>query len=83
MANPLRPPSLSLVFPFQSSQTPYYTFYYDTGCSDEEEVEEQVLRNTVNTEALMTAFSHGCHGDNNLRSKVHTPVPVFMRSYLI
>ncbi|CAL8266719.1 unnamed protein product [Lota lota] len=52
-----------------SSQTPYYTFYYDTGCSDEEEVEEQVLRNTVNTEALMTAFNHGLHGDNNLHSK--------------
>ncbi|XP_056435131.1 TBC1 domain family member 8 [Gadus chalcogrammus] len=52
-----------------SPQTPYYTFYYDTGCSDEEEVEEQVLRNTVNTEALMTAFNHGLHGDNNLHSK--------------
>lgn len=37
---------------------PYYTFYYDTGFSDEEEMEEQVLRNTVNSEALMTAFSH-------------------------
>uniref|UniRef100_A0A8D3EDZ4 TBC1 domain family member 8 n=1 Tax=Scophthalmus maximus TaxID=52904 RepID=A0A8D3EDZ4_SCOMX len=42
--------------PSQSSPTPYYTFYYDTGCSDEEEIEEQVLRNTVNSEALMTAF---------------------------
>ncbi|KAG7277702.1 LOW QUALITY PROTEIN: hypothetical protein CRUP_024522 [Coryphaenoides rupestris] len=52
-----------------SSQTPYYTFYYDTGCSDEEEVEEQVLRNTVNTEALMTAFNHDPRGDNNLQSK--------------
>uniref|UniRef100_H2M026 TBC1 domain family member 8 n=1 Tax=Oryzias latipes TaxID=8090 RepID=H2M026_ORYLA len=30
----------------QCSPTPYYTFYYDTGCSDEEEKEEQVLRNT-------------------------------------
>lgn len=37
---------------------PYYTFYYDTGFSDEEEIEEQVLRNTVNSEALMTAFHH-------------------------
>lgn len=36
---------------------PYYTFYYDTGFSDEEEMEEQVLRNTVNSEALMTAFN--------------------------
>ncbi|XP_016895381.2 TBC1 domain family member 8 [Cynoglossus semilaevis] len=39
-----------------SSPTPYYTFYYDTGFSDEEEIEEQVLRNTINSEALMTAF---------------------------
>lgn len=42
--------------PPQSSPMPYYTFYYDTGFSDEDEVEEQVLRNTVNSEALMTAF---------------------------
>ncbi|CAG08261.1 unnamed protein product, partial [Tetraodon nigroviridis] len=40
------------------STAPYYTFYYDTGLSDEEELEEQVLRNTVNSEALMTAFQH-------------------------
>uniref|UniRef100_A0A671W8X7 TBC1 domain family member 8 n=1 Tax=Sparus aurata TaxID=8175 RepID=A0A671W8X7_SPAAU len=40
----------------QSAPTPYYTFYYDTGFSDEEEIEEKVLRNTVNSEALMTAF---------------------------
>lgn len=39
-----------------SSPTPYYTFYYDTMYSDGDEAEEQVLRNTVNTEALMTAF---------------------------
>ncbi|KAL6100361.1 tbc1d8 [Pungitius sinensis] len=39
-----------------SAPTPYYTFYYDTGPSDEDEMEEQVLRNTVNSEALMTAF---------------------------
>ncbi|KAF7652463.1 hypothetical protein LDENG_00096230, partial [Lucifuga dentata] len=39
-----------------SSLTPYYTFYYDAGFSDEDKIEEQVLRNTVNTEALMTAF---------------------------
>uniref|UniRef100_A0A8C8DXX1 TBC1 domain family member 8 n=1 Tax=Oryzias sinensis TaxID=183150 RepID=A0A8C8DXX1_9TELE len=50
------------------SPTPYYTFYYDTGCSDEEEKEEQVLRNTVNSEALMTAFNQthpGTNGNNN------------------
>uniref|UniRef100_A0A8C6UCE5 TBC1 domain family member 8 n=1 Tax=Neogobius melanostomus TaxID=47308 RepID=A0A8C6UCE5_9GOBI len=39
-----------------TSPMPYYTFYYDTSLSDEEEIEEQVLRNTVNSEALMTAF---------------------------
>lgn len=48
----------------QSSPTPYYTFYYDTGFSDEEEIEEQVLRNTVNSEALMTAFHHHQPGTN-------------------
>lgn len=42
---------------------PYYTFYYDTGFSDEEELEEQVLRNTVNSEALMTAFQPGTVDD--------------------
>ncbi|XP_029936595.1 TBC1 domain family member 8 [Myripristis murdjan] len=42
-----------------SSPTPYYTFYYDTMYCDGDEMEEQVLRNTVNTEALMTAFHHG------------------------
>lgn len=57
----------------QSSPTPYYTFYYDTGFSDEEEIEEQVLRNTVNSEALMTAFHHhhqpGTNG-NKVRGRV-------------
>ncbi|XP_032423818.1 TBC1 domain family member 8 [Xiphophorus hellerii] len=48
-----------------SSPTPYYTFYYDTG---EEEVEEQVLRNTVNSEALMTAFHQSRPGDNGNKS---------------
>ncbi|XP_026150385.1 TBC1 domain family member 8 [Mastacembelus armatus] len=51
------------------SPTPYYTFYYDTGCSDEEEIEEQVLRNTVNSEALMTAFHQnqpGTNGNKNM-----------------
>ncbi|KAM9342103.1 TBC1 domain family member 8 [Pholidichthys leucotaenia] len=47
-----------------SSPAPYYTFYYDTGYSDEEEIEEQVLRNTVNSEALMTAF-HQNQPDSN------------------
>uniref|UniRef100_A0A1A7XAR1 TBC1 domain family member 8B n=2 Tax=Iconisemion striatum TaxID=60296 RepID=A0A1A7XAR1_9TELE len=47
-----------------SSPTPYYTFYYDTGLSDEEELEEQVLRNTVNNEALMTAFHQNQPGAN-------------------
>lgn len=49
---------------------PYYTFYYDTGFSDEEELEEQVLRNTVNSEALMTAFQHHQPGtvDNKVES---------------
>ncbi|XP_012723990.2 TBC1 domain family member 8 [Fundulus heteroclitus] len=51
-----------------TSPTPYYTFYYDTGLSDEEEVEEQVLRNTVNSEALMTAFHHSQTGDNGNKS---------------
>ncbi|XP_072253584.1 TBC1 domain family member 8 isoform X2 [Leuresthes tenuis] len=50
------------------SPTPYYTFYYDTACSDEEEVEEQVLRNTVNSEALMTAFQHNQPGTNGNKS---------------
>ncbi|XP_041663137.1 TBC1 domain family member 8 [Cheilinus undulatus] len=51
-----------------SSQTPYYTFYYDTGHSDEEEIEEQVLRNTVNSEALMTAFHQNQPGTNGNKS---------------
>ncbi|XP_047457488.1 TBC1 domain family member 8 [Mugil cephalus] len=46
------------------SPTPYYTFYYDTGFSDEEEIEEKVLRNTVNSEALMTAFHQNQPGTN-------------------
>ncbi|XP_069578778.1 TBC1 domain family member 8 isoform X2 [Brachyistius frenatus] len=51
-----------------SSPTPYYTFYYDTGYSDEEEMEEQVLRNTVNSEALMTAFHQNKPGTNSNKS---------------
>ncbi|KAF3694569.1 TBC1 domain family member 8 AD 3 Vascular Rab-GAP/TBC-containing protein [Channa argus] len=52
-----------------SSPTPYYyTFYYDTGYSDEEEIEEQVLRNTVNSEALMTAFHQNRPGSNGNNS---------------
>ncbi|XP_013889024.1 TBC1 domain family member 8 [Austrofundulus limnaeus] len=51
-----------------SSSTPYYTFYYDSGLSDEEEIEEQVLRNTVNSEALMTAFHHNQPGTNGNKS---------------
>ncbi|TMS06802.1 TBC1 domain family member 8 [Larimichthys crocea] len=51
-----------------SSPTPYYTFYYDTGYSDEEELEEQVLRNTVNSEALMTAFHQNQPGNNGNKS---------------
>ncbi|XP_068592952.1 TBC1 domain family member 8 isoform X2 [Cebidichthys violaceus] len=51
-----------------SSPTPYYTFYYDTGPSDEEEIEEQVLRNTVNSEALMTAFHQNQPGTNANKS---------------
>ncbi|XP_076603786.1 TBC1 domain family member 8 [Chaetodon auriga] len=51
-----------------SSPTPYYTFYYDTGYSDEEEIEEQVLRNTVNCEALMTAFQQSQPGSNGNKS---------------
>ncbi|XP_020776490.2 LOW QUALITY PROTEIN: TBC1 domain family member 8 [Boleophthalmus pectinirostris] len=47
-----------------NTPTPYYTFYYDTGLSDEEEIEEQVLRNTVNSEALMTAFHQNQPGTN-------------------
>ncbi|XP_038577050.1 TBC1 domain family member 8 [Micropterus salmoides] len=47
-----------------SSPTPYYTFYYDTGFSAEEEIEEQVLRNTINSEALMTAFHQNQPGTN-------------------
>ncbi|XP_062257999.1 TBC1 domain family member 8 [Platichthys flesus] len=50
------------------SPTPYYTFYYDTGYSDEEEIEEQVLRNTVNSEALMTAFHQNQPGTNGNKS---------------
>ncbi|XP_035460746.1 TBC1 domain family member 8 isoform X1 [Scophthalmus maximus] len=52
-----------------SSPTPYYTFYYDTGCSDEEEIEEQVLRNTVNSEALMTAFHQNQPAANGNKSE--------------
>ncbi|KAK2840125.1 hypothetical protein Q5P01_013865 [Channa striata] len=52
-----------------SSPSPYYyTFYYDTGFSDEEELEEQVLRNTVNSEALMTAFHQNQPGSNGNKS---------------
>ncbi|XP_033842942.1 TBC1 domain family member 8 [Periophthalmus magnuspinnatus] len=51
-----------------TSPTPYYTFYYDTGLSDEEEIEEQVLRNTVNSEALMTAFHQNQPGNNSNKS---------------
>ncbi|KAM3862112.1 TBC1 domain family member 8 [Diretmus argenteus] len=51
-----------------SSPTPYYTFYYDTMYSDGDEVEEQVLRNTVNTEALMTAFHHNQPGTDDNKS---------------
>ncbi|XP_034041839.1 TBC1 domain family member 8 isoform X2 [Thalassophryne amazonica] len=47
-----------------SSPKPYYTFYYDTVNSDEDEIEDQVLRNTVNSEALMTAFHLNQHGTN-------------------
>lgn len=67
---------MSIMFPptwSQCSPTPYYTFYYDTGCSDEEEKEEQVLRNTVNSEALMTAFNQthpGTNGNNVSRVSV-------------
>ncbi|KAG7503011.1 TBC1 domain family member 8 isoform X1 [Solea senegalensis] len=50
------------------SPTPYYTFYYDTGFSDEEEIEEQVLRNTINSEALMTAFHQNKPGANGNKS---------------
>ncbi|KAM9710266.1 TBC1 domain family member 8 [Menidia menidia] len=54
-----------------SSPTPYYTFYYDAGCSDEEELEEQVLRKTVNSEALITAFQQatGGQGDRPLKER--------------
>lgn len=52
----------------QSSPTPYYTFYYDTGHSDEEEIEEQVLRNTINSEALMTAFHQNQPGTTKVCS---------------
>ncbi|KAM3607942.1 uncharacterized protein V6R79_016678 [Siganus canaliculatus] len=52
-----------------SSPTPYYTFYYDTGLSDEEEKEEQVLRNTVNSEALMTAFHQSQRGTDSSKSE--------------
>uniref|UniRef100_A0A8C9YH37 TBC1 domain family member 8B n=1 Tax=Sander lucioperca TaxID=283035 RepID=A0A8C9YH37_SANLU len=50
---------------WKHAPTPYYTFYYDTGHSDEEEIEEQVLRNTVNSEALMTAFHQNQPGTND------------------
>lgn len=54
---------------------PYYTFYYDTGFSDEEEMEEQVLRNTVNSEALMTAFNQHQPGagDDKVGSCLFSP----------
>ncbi|XP_072300071.1 TBC1 domain family member 8 [Eucyclogobius newberryi] len=53
----------------RSARSPtYYTFYYDSGVSDEEEIEEQVLRNTVNSEALMTAFHQNQPGTNGNKS---------------
>ncbi|XP_077473901.1 TBC1 domain family member 8 [Stigmatopora argus] len=52
-----------------SCPNPYYTFYYDTACSDEDEMEEQVLRNTVNSQALMTAFHHNSPGIDNKNSE--------------
>ncbi|XP_056145039.1 TBC1 domain family member 8 [Lampris incognitus] len=52
-----------------SCPAPYYTFYYDTMYSDGDEIEEQVLRNTVNTEALMTAFSQSLPGSDDHDSK--------------
>uniref|UniRef100_A0A3Q0R3Z1 TBC1 domain family member 8B n=1 Tax=Amphilophus citrinellus TaxID=61819 RepID=A0A3Q0R3Z1_AMPCI len=60
--------AVSGIFTCHSSPTPYYTFYYDTGYSDEEEIEEQVLRNTVNSEALMTAFHQNQPGTNGNKS---------------
>ncbi|XP_075995062.1 LOW QUALITY PROTEIN: TBC1 domain family member 8 [Genypterus blacodes] len=59
-----------------SAPTPYYTFYYDTACSDEDELEEQVLRNTVNTEALMTAFHHSQPGTDSSGAKSMEQVKV-------
>ncbi|XP_040056582.2 TBC1 domain family member 8 isoform X2 [Gasterosteus aculeatus] len=47
-----------------SAPTPYYTFCYDTAPADEDEMEEQVLRNTVNSEALMTAFHQNQRGSD-------------------
>lgn len=67
-----------LIFCPQSSPTPYYTFYYDTGFSDEEEIEEQVLRNTVNSEALMTAFHQNQPGTNG--NKVEWSLTVELKS---
>ncbi|KAM6934342.1 TBC1 domain family member 8 [Xenentodon cancila] len=52
------------------SPAPYYTFYYDTGYSDEDEMEEQVLRNTINSEALMTAFHQNQPGTNGNKQKM-------------
>ncbi|XP_028991899.1 TBC1 domain family member 8 [Betta splendens] len=54
----------------RSQGSPYYTFYYDAG-EDEEQLEEQVLRNTINSEALMTAFHQnrpGNDGDKSLET---------------
>ncbi|KAM7380087.1 hypothetical protein PAMP_003406 [Pampus punctatissimus] len=51
-----------------SAPTPYYTFYYDTGYSDKEEIEEHVLRNTINSEALMTAFHQNQPGTDSNKS---------------
>ncbi|XP_049449623.1 TBC1 domain family member 8 isoform X1 [Epinephelus fuscoguttatus] len=51
-----------------TSPTPYYTFYYDCSYSDEEEKEEHALRNTVNSEALMTAFHQNQPGTNGNKS---------------
>lgn len=65
--------------PSQSSPLPYYTFYYDTGFSDEEELEEQVLRNTVNSEALMTAFHLNQTGTNGTKVQSRVPRHLKMR----
>ncbi|XP_061774209.1 TBC1 domain family member 8 isoform X2 [Nerophis ophidion] len=52
-----------------ASSCSYYTFYYQEEEEEEEEVEEQVLRNTVNKQALITAFQHASTHNTKIKEE--------------